>query len=85
MHFLPGESSGAPQGGSKYFTKLNLRAGYHQIQVDENDIYRTIFWTHHGHYEYLMMPFSICNAPSTLQGAMNTIFQQQLRRYAGIF
>jgi hypothetical protein len=71
--------------GVNYFTKIDLHSGYHQIKMREQDVLKTAFRCHYGHYEFLVIPFRLTNLPTAFESCMNHVFNNKLRKFLLVF
>jgi hypothetical protein len=72
-------------GGVTLFTKLDMRFRYHQVLMHPDDMEKTSFCTHQGLFEFLVMPFGLCNTPATFQAMMNEVLHPFLQRLVLVF
>ncbi|XP_019096116.1 PREDICTED: uncharacterized protein LOC109130704 [Camelina sativa] len=71
--------------GAKWFSKIDLASGYHQIPIDPTDIWKTAFRTKYSHFEFMVMPFGETNAPAVFMKMMNGVLREFLDEFVIIF
>jgi hypothetical protein len=71
--------------GVTVFSKIDLRLGYHQLRIKEDDVPKTTFKTRFGHYKFIVLPFGLTNTPGLFMSLMNGVFHDYLDKFVQVF